>query len=385
MKAHRSVAKVRQPVRGAMLAAVLLLVRGGGEAHTQPSTPALRGTIDLAIGSVDETREAYIFGTVSSLALLEDGRILVADHSTNDVRVFGPDGRHHFAIGRAGAGPGDLRTPCCLVIDRHGRLWVRDVGNRRYSIFEVGPSKATFVRTIRSQVASPRALNDRVQWDDRGRIVDLGQLPNDVMQRAFLDSTGNASWDTLRSPPAESLSVMRVPRRVEGGTAIYYFYQPHGPGALRAHGPRGETAEAVSSTYAVSWLDATGRRIVLIQRDMTPPELSARERREAARELDDVARQAGVARGALPFDVPARKPPLRDLGFDLDGRLWIERTVPDGQPREADVFERDGRRVGVMTWPAHVSLRHRTVRGRTAVGVAIDSLGTNTIVRLRFR
>ena len=38
-----------------------------------------------------------------------------------------------------------------------------------------------------------------------------------------------------------------------------------------------------------------------------------------------------------------------------------------------------------MVWPAHVSLSHRTARGRTAVGVAFDSLGTSTVVRLRFR
>ena len=370
----------------AMLAALVAAESGSGRSSTQTAPPSLLGSIDLTIGSVDETRDAYMFGNVSGLALLEDGRILVADNSTHDVRAFGPDGRHLFTIGRAGAGPGDLRSPCCLTSGPGGHLWIRDVGNRRYSLFELGASQARFIRTMRQIVASPRALPDRIQWDERGRTVDIGQLPNDALQRAFLDSAGNAiRWDSLKAPPAESLAVLRSPRRVEGGMAVYYYYQPHGPSALHAHGPQGETAEAVSSNYSVSWFDASRRRLALIRREVVAPELSARERRNANSELDDVVRQTGTARSALPFDVPARKPVLRELGFDLDGRLWVERSVRDGQPREADVYERDGRRVAMMAWPAHVSLRHRTFRARTAVGIAVDSLGTNTIVRLQFR
>jgi hypothetical protein len=358
----------------------------GGSTRTQSAPPSLQGGIELTIGGVDETRDAYIFGNVNGLALLEDGRILVADNTTHDVRAFGPDGRHLFTFGRVGAGPGDLQRPCCITSGPDRRLWIRDVGNRRYSLFELDSRQATFVRTIRGIVASPRALPDRIQWNERGLIIDIGQLPDERLQRAFLDSTGNAMrWDSLKPPPAESLAVLRSPRRVDGGQAIYYYYQPHGPTALRAHGPRGETAEAVSSNYAVSWFDAARRRITLLQRNVVPPGLSARERREADKELDDVARQTGTSRGLLPFDVPTRKPPLRSLTFDLDGRLWIERSVPDGRPREADVYERDGRRVSVMSWPAHVSLRHGTIKARTAVGVAVDSLGTNTVVRLRFR
>jgi len=369
-----------------VLGAVFGLTHHTRELTTQDAAPSLRATIDLTIGSADETRDAYIFGNVSGLALLTDGRILVADNSTNDIRVFGPGGMHLFTIGRTGEGPGDLRRPCCLATAPDGRLWVRDVGNRRYSIFDLGSARATFIRTIRQQVANPRGFDDRVQWDDRGRVVDIGQLGLDRMQRAFLDSAGNAvRWDSLKSPPADSLAFMEVKRQVTGGVTTYWYYQPYGPGELRAYGPGGETAEAVSSNYAVSWFDGARRRITLIRRTNVPPELSARERREASNELDRVARDAGVARSALRFDVPARKPVLRSLGFDLDGRLWIERTIPDGRPREADIYERNGRRMAVMSWPAHVSMSHRTARGRTAIGVAVDSLGTNTVVRLRFR
>ena len=355
-------------------------------AAAQAAPARLRGVVDLTIGSADETRDAYIFGNVSGLLFLDDGRILVADNSTHDIRVFGADGRHRFTIGRRGAGPGDLTRPCCLTIASDGKLWIRDNGNHRYSIFEIGATEATFVRTLRTHVSSPQSFSGRVAWDSRGRVVDIGQLGMDMHQRAFIDPNGNAvRWDSLRSPPSESLAVMRVQRRVQGGVSTYYWYQPHGPDALRAYGPGGEIADAVSSNYAVSWYDAERNRVTLIQRPVTGPELSTRERREANAELDRTAKTAGVTRSSLPYGVPRRKAPLRSLGFDLDGRLWVERSVSDGQPREADVYDRRGALVAVMTWPPYIRLDNRTVRGQTAIGVAVDSLGTNTVVRLRFR
>ena len=366
-----------------MLSAALVGVSHGAAAQAAPAR--LQGVVDLTIGSVDETRDSYIFGHVSGLLLLSDGRILVADQTTHDVRVFGTDGRHQFTIGRRGAGPGDLTRPCCLTIAADGQLWIRDAGNRRYSIFDIAPTEAKFVRTVRSHVASPQALSSRIDWDPRGRLVDIGQI-DEAVQRAFIDTEGNvARWDTLRAPPSDSLAVMRIRRSVPGGVAIYWYYQPHGAYAQRAFGPRGETADAVSSNYAVTWFDAERKRVTLIQRRITGPELSRREQRAANEELDRIVKDNGVSRASLAFGVPRRKAPLRDLGFDLDGRLWVEKTVPDGQPRQADVYDRRGALVAVMTWPSHIRLDNRTVRGQTAVGVAVDSLGTNTVVRLRFR
>lgn len=375
-----------RPISRASIFCLIAIVGEQDIAEAQIAAPRLRGAVDLTIGSIDETRDTYIFGNVSGLLLLDDGRILVADNTTHDVRLFGPDGKHQFTIGRRGAGPGDLTRPCCLTIAGDGQLWIRDNGNRRYSIFQIGPTEGKFVQTVRTHVSSPQSFAGRVAWDSRGRIVDIGQLDINTQQRAFVDANGSVvRWDTLKPPPSESLAVMQVRRRVEGGVSTYYWYQPHGPDALRAFGPGGETADAVSSNYSVSWFDAERNRVTLIQRAIPGPELSARERREAHAELDRNAKDAGVARSSIPYGVPRRKAPLRDLGFDLDGRLWVEKSVADGQPREADVYDRRGTLVAVMTWPSHIRLDHRTVRGQAGVGVAVDSLGTNTVVRLRFR
>ena len=83
--------------------------------------------------------------------------------------------------------------------------------------------------------------------------------------------------------------------------------------------------------------------------------------------------------------LPNRKMPLQALGFDLDGRLWVERSVVDGQPGEADVYDRNGQWSAIMQWPAGVTMRYWTVRGRTGLAVAEDEDGVQRVVRVQFR
>ena len=133
------------------------------------------------------------------------------------------------------------------------------------------------------------------------------------------------------------------------------------------------------------WTDAQGRRVALLQREVTGPPLSDRERAVAERTLDNISKNTGVGRAGIPLTIPRIKTPLRQLGFDLDGRLWVERTVADGEPSEADVYDHQGRQVAIMVWPRDVRLGMWTVRATTGIGISIDSLGTNRVVRLQFR
>ena len=210
--------------------------------------------------------------------------------------------------------------------------------------------------------------------------------PGSGFVRAFLDSTGAVQKrDTIWDPPVDSLAIKTIERCTPQGCGSSTYVQPFGAIALRAFGPNGETALAVSSRYAVLWLDDRNHRIALLQQPDVEPALSDREKARAERTLDAIARNNGKSRASLPFGVPAHKAPLAALGFDLDGRLWVERSVPDGKPHEADVYDRRGRLAAIIQWPAELELDLWAIRGTTGIGVAVDSLGTNRVVRLRFR
>jgi hypothetical protein len=366
------------------------------EKHTvdEVSAPRFGGVIDLRIGGPDDSDKAYLFTDVRGLALDSTGRVFVADNQSSEVRVFSPTGRYQFTIGRPGRGPGDLLSPCCLAIAADGRLWVEEPPNLRYSVFEVGATSARLRSTVRMPSQASGRL-DRVSWDSSGHVLHsstafLPPTQQFRLVRSRLDAAGDElGRDTVPDPPAESLAVAQVTRvsgggrmRTVGATSVA---QPFGPSSLRAFGPGGERALAVSSRYAILWLDISNRPITIVQREVKAPQVSHRERSDAETMLEQLARNLGVARSAIPFAIPRRKTPITDLGFDLDGRLWVERSVAEGEPREADVFDRSGRWVSTMVWPADVRLNLWTVQGHSALGVAVDGFGAQRIVRLHFQ
>jgi hypothetical protein len=190
-------------------------------------------------------------------------------------------------------------------------------------------------------------------------------------------------------PDRDSLAEQAIERTLtrdgQRGRGVSVISQPFGPRALRAFGPRGMQALAISSNYAVTVLDGQSRRTALITRRVRSVPVSAAERQAAEDLLAAAARSNGVPRSAIRLSVPARKAPLYALGFDLDGRLWIQRSVADGASNEADVHDAQGRLLFTATWPREVELSHWAIRGREALAVRYDAEGVPQPVRLSFR
>ncbi|HET6680044.1 MAG TPA: hypothetical protein VFG84_02510 [Gemmatimonadaceae bacterium] len=201
--------------------------------------------------------------------------------------------------------------------------------------------------------------------------------------RVVLDSLGRTVNElVLHEPPPDSLAEF-VYRDVtpDGIATAANYVQPYGPTLLRTLGDGGEFVEAVSSRYVVIWRDSTGARITGVARPgARGAPLSERQRKYANEVVSSVKRRT---RGAFPFGVPDRHPPLAGIGFDLNGHLWIQHSTPPDAPHEADVFDRRGRWLSVVQWPANVQLRGLVVNGKAALGVAADADGAQSVVRLR--
>jgi len=77
---------------------------------------------------------------------------------------------------------------------------------------------------------------------------------------------------------------------------------------------------------------------------------------------------------------------FRDTATLLDGRLWVEHSIPGDAPhRLADVYSPDGMLVERRAWPADVDLSGAAwLEGDAALGVRRDSLGVEQVVRVRF-
>ncbi len=339
--------------------------------------------IDQRIG--DDLQDVNAsFARIDGLARAADGRLYVADAQAHEIKVFDPSGDFLFVIGRQGAGPGELANPCCVAFDPVGRLWVRDGGNARYSVYTAGDTVATFVTQVRFAHGDFNRFVP-ITFESAGNVIDIGSRAGASVtpqtHRYTLGPDGKVTRDlTVPEVPAESTAMKMVQREITGGRATFYLYPPYGPTQLVAHAVNGEWAHALSARYAIDWRAADGTLIRHLTRDIERgPELSPAERQRAEEGLLQDRKRVGTDPG---FSVPSHKQPLRRLFFDTDGRLWVELSVSEGAARRAHIYDRNGQRAGQADWPAEVDLRYGLLRGDTAWGFATDSLGVQTVVRL---
>ena len=367
-------------------AMALLCSCAGDSADGASATTVAIAAVDLEIGMLDGPEE-YTFGRISGLALDESDRIFVADAMADEIRVFDAAGEFQFTIGRSGSGPGELSGACCITIDDTGRLWVRDGGNRRYNAYAVDDTAATYLEN-RRMAHNAGGLWAPTTLVESGLLIDVGsEIGEDAgaqIVRLFLDSAGTVTKkEIIPQPPLDSLGQANVERSEEGGTAVYYFYQPYGARHLRAHSRLGGWARAVSSNYAVRWHGPEESFNYLLTRDVTGPLVSESERAAGEEQLEGQRKRGNLSRRDLPFDVPERKAPLRWLQFDEMGRLWVFLTAAQGDEPRADVYDRNGELLFTVTWPAEVDLQMGHLGDGVALGTTRDSLDVQRVVRLR--
>lgn len=373
---------------------VVVAIAGLGALAGVAQDPARRvATIDLTIGG-DDDREEYSFVSISGLAFAPDGRIIVTDFRDDAVKVFDASGQFAYSIGRRGSGPGEYRSPMGAAFDRDSLLWIRDENNHRYNAYQLGPTGASYRTQVRFSHGPGVDRIAPVVLDDSGRLVSISAMHEVVGRpashaRFVLARDGSiARADTIRPPASDSMGERSVTRPTPGGGySTQYYFQPFGPGFRVAHSPTGEFARVITSRYDIEWFGPDGRTLRTLRRAVEGPPVSNAERQRAQAYVDDYVKRAGAGAPSVP-GVPRLKAPVSRIAFDADGNLWVERSVREGAPREADVYSRDGRLFAAIQWPADVDLLSRflvpTV-GTHVLGVATDSLGTHRVVRMKWR
>ncbi len=317
---------------------------------------AVEATVDLEIGVADGEEE-YLFGRIGGVAVSPGGHVVVADLQAHELRAYDREGTYLFTIGGHGEGPGELNRPCCPAFGPDGLLWVRDDQNRRYNAYDLTDSGASPHDNIRMD-HTHFGLLAAITFDEDGHLIDVGGR-----QPTEDDESNRGRFH--RSMDSETVREVMIPAAPEGRIPIYeapieggimFVPQPMGARELNAHSPTGEWAFTITDRYEVTWFNAAGDTLRVISQDMAGPELSPDEQERAQQQLQQQADRIDARVSEFPFGVPDRKPPLAGIFFDSDGRLWVQRSVPDGAPNEADVYDRDGNLVQVVQWPSGISL-----------------------------
>ncbi|MCK4806647.1 MAG: 6-bladed beta-propeller [Candidatus Aegiribacteria sp.] len=113
-----------------LLASILFLSLSCGE-ETNEITQENReeSSIELVIADtigIEIGDSNYVFGTIIDAAFMPDGRIVLLDPIKNRISTFSSDGEFLFSTGNTGIGPGEFNEPSSIAILSNGDIAVAD-------------------------------------------------------------------------------------------------------------------------------------------------------------------------------------------------------------------------------------------------------------------
>lgn len=321
-----------------------------------------------------EGAEAYQLSRVQSARRLSDGRIVIANGGTQDLRFFDAAGTHLISVGREGEGPGEFQGLGVTVVLPGDTLAAYDRNLRRVSYID--PDGA-FVRSVGFDYPAGLPI-------PLGRFADGAWL----CSRGFTFAPGNDGSEIVRDTvpflvfdPSGSLrdSIGPFP-----GTEFYV--RSSGRSAFASSLPFGRTTEAAvigdrfyaghTERYEVTRYTPSGGAELILRLDRGPVAVTgddlARYKAERLEEADAAFRQQ-TARNLEEMPYPGTFPAFADLMVDPDGNLWVlDYSRPGDERRRWVVFAPDGRARGAVETPP--ALRVLDIGRDYVLGVWQDEL-----------
>lgn len=309
---------------------------------------------------------------ITGLLRLADGRIVVANAGSSELRFFGADGTFEMASGRAGSGPGEFQRLAGIVLGAADTILATDAGRRRVAV--VAPD-GVVARELQLLVdGAPGQLfgvfRDGALLAQRAivdpRAAAAGELQRSTVVVAAVDADG-ASSRLLGTFPGDErmvrvtegvIEVISPPftRRtllVSDGEQLIVATQD--AGELRVHDRNGQLVRLVRTGVPPQPLTPAMAEALIARRvSAAPPSVQA-------------AVRAGLENVPQPELLPAHGP----LVVASDGALWLS-DFPDPATQRADwtVFDRSGAAIARVRLPD--GFRLWSVNGDDVLGVARD-------------
>jgi hypothetical protein len=371
-------------VHSPSVVALLLLLGGSSGCKSTVSPPAGMTTRDsLGIQIVEnrapaELRAPWLLDTSSVLdigsqsadpnqefsgfvipVLLSDGRIVVANGGTGELRFFGADGKWVKSVGRRGGGPGEFEDLGWLDVGAGDTLRTYDWGLRRLSVFS---PDGVFLRPVAlltgGEVSSPRPL---------GMLGD-GRLVAQSQNAVTLESKPGAGRNTV---PLFALDLIRGVAESLGGFPGHEYMIHTGKGSVSAgslpfgkdlhvlvHGSRVYVGTADAPEVLVLGTDGRVERVLrwtAASVPVTPADIEAyteASSQEFGPGQEERRERFLIRLKQTPF--PKWKPAYAGLLAGPDGSIWVRGyTEPDwSAPTDFEVFDSTGRWLGGVSMPS---------------------------------
>jgi hypothetical protein len=349
---------------------------------------------ELRIGEV-EGDPNYQFGQIGMIGVASDGRMFVLDQQAQHVQVFDADGHYIRTLGGPGAGPGELSQAAgfCLVA-AGDTLWIPDLMTQRINRWapagELLPSLPLAVGQMLPAVFRATAAGEIV-YQVRPLPLPNAPAPDSMDTILLMGPEGGPSDTLMRFPTGEGYSV-------RGGAPEFNVWYPE---------PAWDVTEGLQVIYGVSDVyrfgvyaaGGTPERIVTMPFEQTP--VSEREKQVILDFLEQLARDQGAPPERVQMFLAMVNfgefiPAFSAILSGPRGTVWVQhiQSVADLTEEEMadfniqdlgapdwDVFDADGRYLGVVSMPQRFS--PRGLREDKVYGVWRDELDVQYVTRLR--
>ncbi len=306
-----------------------------------------------------EGDEAYQLSQVGGAVRLSDGRIVVANGGSQELRFFDATGEHLTTAGRKGGGPGEFEQLGSVLALSGDTVAAYDWSVRRVSLFD---AEGRFVRsfTLEFPAGMPFLIGrfaDGSWLCNRGFVFrpsgEGTRVVRDSMPLLVFDSTGALRDSIGRFPGPEWYVVSRTNSAMASslpfGTntlvviAGHRFYAGH------------------SARYEITRYAASGVPEEIIRLAWTPVAVTggdiARHKADRLARADAGSRQS-TERLYQDIPFPSTFPAFDDLKTDPLGDLWVRGVArPGDERRHWVVFGPDGLALGPVETPPGLSVR----------------------------
>ena len=333
----------------------------------------------LSIGSVTSGDADELF-QVQDAMRLTDGRIVIANSGSSEIRVFNADGSHAGTWGRRGEGPGEFTYgPSAVGLWPGDSIAALNPGGRRLSLFDMNGNHGR-------DVAFDASLSNANDLLPDGKIVtssvmlepetpESSNLVRYITEWAVLDADGTPHASLGEFLVTEDWTIRRPDGSIEGSS-------PHPFGRRTSTAVWGElVAIGVQDSYEIKAFAADGSLVRIVRRN-GDPESPTQEDLDALfdRMLGNVPGEARAGAMSMLEGMPLvdSYPAFEEIVSDLAGYLWVReyRMLGEGDAVWT-VFDSEGRIEGLVETPPRLNIFE--IGEDYVLGLAMDEMGVEYV------
>lgn len=333
----------------------------------------------LSIGSVNSGEADELF-RVQDATLLADGRIVIANAGSSELKVFNADGSHSGTWGRQGEGPGEFSSgPSAVTLWPGDSIAAPDPGGHRVSLFGMDGSHGR-------DIALDATLLGVIDLLPDGKIFASGSL--------LLNRRATGSPDLIRSDTEWAVLDVDGTRDVSLGEFPAFedwaISTPDGDMGETPH-PFGRStvgtlwgnllAIGVQDSYEIKAFAPDGSLVRIVRRDSDPRKATQTEldehfaRQVAGRPAEVQTRMLNMVR-----DMPLVEsyPAFEEIAGDRAGYLWVREYRMFGEGDVVwTVFDPEGRIRGLVETPPGLEVFE--IGEDYVLGLVEDELGVEYV------